>query len=163
MNKKLPQKQKDVKFNNQATFLLSLAYLLYGMLRKTVPVTTSLLIQHLDFSKADIGFISAAFGVGFGSSKLIGGFLCDIYSCKKMLTLGLFTASVSSLAFLLIRPEMKASFRVVWFWHGFAQGVGWPTIASLICDNYDDLGRGTVWSLISSVRHKKNVLLVLWR
>ena len=145
--------KKDGGFNYKATFLLSLAYLLYGMLRKAVPVSTSLLIQEMNFSKADIGLISASFGVGFGLSKLIGGFLCDIYSCKKILTLGLCTASVSSLVFLLIESNRSLSFRLVWLWHGFAQGVGWPAIASLIYDNFDSVGRGSVWSLISSVSY----------
>lgn len=145
------KKKKDVGFNYKATCLLSLAYLLYGMLRKAVPVSTSLLIQQMDFSKTDIGLISASFGIGFGLSKLIGGFLCDIVSCKKILTIGLFTASLSSLVFLLIQPDMSIYFRLVWLWHGFAQGVGWPAIASLIYDNFDSVGRGSVWSLISSV------------
>jgi sugar phosphate permease len=152
MKDKQTQNKEHVGFNYQSMFLLCLAYLLYGMLRKTVPVTTSLLIENLSFSKTDIGLISATFGVGFGLSKLIGGFLCDIYSCRKILALGLYTASMMSILFLLIQPDMKICYRLAWFWHGFAQGVGWPSIASLIYDNFDVIGRGTVWSLISSVR-----------
>ena len=144
-------KNSNKAFRFKAALLLSLSYLLYGMLRKTVPVTTSLLIHDIGFSKADIGLISASFGLGFGISKLLGGYVCDIYSCKIILALGLLTAAVSCLIFIFIPPIYDIYFRGIWLLHGFGQGVGWPAIASLIYDNFDIIGRSSVWSIISSV------------
>ena len=116
-----------------------------------MPVTTPSLLHELDFSKADIGLISASFGVGFGLSKLVGGYVCDVYSCRRILASGLLIASISCLCFLLIPLKFSWYFRLVWFCHGFAQGVGWPAIASLIYDHFDAAGRSSVWSIISSV------------
>ena len=172
----------------KVTLLLSMSYFLYGMMRKSIPVSTPMLLSNMEFTKSDIGLLSASFGVGFGVSKVIGGVICDCYSCKLILVIGVLTASLSTLSVLLILPNgytcerdqsvgvmsalvtdmmtvlepvrdmvgilqlgRQGWFRVLWFCHGFAQGVGWPAIASLIYDNFDVIGRGTVWSIISSV------------
>ncbi len=141
---------------------LGLSYFLLACLRKSLSISLPFLIERereLDsetflsvspsLSKVELGLISSGFALGFGFSKLFGSVLSDYVPAKFLLCGSLFFASLSAIIFSL---SLDVKLMVLaWSVHGFSQGLGWPSISSLIYTHFPSEVRGSVWSTITSV------------
>lgn len=124
---------------------------LYGI-RKIFPCAISLITNEIPLYKSEIGMISSNFTLSYGVSKFISSVLCDYISNELLFCLGVIFSSVSLIMFS--KSYTLYRFSCVWLLHGMFQGLGWPSIESLICTKIPSSNRGYVWSLVSAVRFK---------
>ena len=108
------------------------------------------MMADLNMSKSDVGMIASNFALAYGMSKFIGSVVSDYVSCKNLFTLSIFCTSIFTIFFGL--GSNLYFLCGLWFLNGCVQGLGWPALASIIFDQYDQSTRGTVWSAATAVR-----------
>lgn len=141
---------ENIKFNHiSSLFAICIGYLIYSAARRTLTVSLPLLLIDLNLSKSDIGIISSNFSLAYGFSKFFWSIICDKFSCKLLFIFGLIFSSLLCFAFTFGTSVEYLSF--IWFLNGSIQGVGWPALASIIFDNFENSMRGTAWSIATSV------------
>lgn len=129
------------------------------LVRRTLPSTTSSLIQHQGFSRDDIGMISSCFATAYGCSKFMGAIISDHASARMVFACGLILSGLCSLLFPLASSVSLAC--VVWFVEGITQGLGWPPCVVLLKSWYPPSQIGRWWSILSSAGNISGALLPL--
>lgn len=107
-----------------------------------------------NLSKTDLGAISSSFSLGYGISKLICGFLSDIFPANILLFIGMFCGSILYMIFPWIASYSFSISSIFWlnllfFASGITLGVSTPTLSKLISDVFYIHEIGKVWSLIT--------------
>ena len=132
-------------------FSICIGYLIYSGVRRTLTTSLPLLLLEIPLSKSEIGLISSNFSLSYGFSKFFWSILCDKLSCKFLFIFGLFLTSFFCIIFTF--GMSFQFFSIIWLLNGCIQGVGWPALASIIFENFDNSMRGTAWSIATSVSY----------
>ena len=137
-------------FTDPTFIALCTGYAILSGIRKTLPVALPLIMADLNLSKSDVGMIASNFALAYGSSKFIGSIVSDYVSCKTLYTVAIISTSLLTILFGM--GSNLYFFCAIWFLNGGVQGFGWPSLAAIIFDQYDESTRGTVWSAATAVR-----------
>lgn len=88
----------------------------------------AVLMQELDFSKADIGILTSTLFWAYGIGQLINGRLSDITSPGKLIVLSVILSSVCNI--LISTQTELLPMAIIWGINGFVQSMAWaPGIA----------------------------------
>lgn len=145
--KKITKNQNNS--NLSSLLAICVGYLIYSSMRRTLTVSLPLLLSDLQLTKSEIGIISSNFSIAYGFSKFFWSIICDKFSCKLLFILGLIFSSLLCIAFTFGTTVQYLS--IIWFINGTIQGVGWPALASIIFENFENSMRGIAWSIATSV------------
>ncbi|MEG2789844.1 MAG: MFS transporter, partial [Romboutsia sp.] len=124
--------------------MIMVGYMCFYLVRKNFSMSTPLLIQHLDFTKADIGLINSAFAISYGLSKFILGTLADRSNVKKFLSIGLIASAVVNIG-LGFATEIWM-FIILMILNGIFQAAGAPACHIVIGKWFRKNERGLVMS-----------------
>lgn len=81
----------------------------------------------LGFTKADLGWVLAAFKIAYAVGQIINGQLAERVSARVLLAIGMFASAALSVAFGL--GAAVSFWLFVWAANGYAQALGWtPTM-----------------------------------
>ena len=131
------------KEDRRRTLGLCIGYATFTLLRKCFSVAS----PYMGFNKVELGTIATAYNISYGSSKFIGGILCDgSIPAEFYFACALFLASVSNIGFTI--STNLSVLCMVWFFAGTAQGAGWPALGQIVMQRYEPLHIGTVWSVV---------------
>ena len=130
------------KEDRRRTLGLCVGYATFTLLRKCFSVAT----PYMGFNKVELGTIATAYNISYGSSKFIGGILCDGFPAELFFACALFLAGISNIGFAF--STNLSVLCAVWFFAGTAQGAGWPALGQIVMQRYEPLHIGTVWSVV---------------
>ena len=105
------------------------------------------LIQHMRFTKDNVGMIASSFAFSYGISKLVFSFVADHVSPGKLFVSGLLLNGICCIVFPVSSSVTMAC--IVWFTAGIVQGCGWPACVPLLKSWYPPTQIGTWWSILS--------------
>lgn len=114
-----------VRFSLQDYLVLSsflLGNLFYSITKCSLSTSMPTIKSQLSASKVDIGNISSQFSLSYGVSKLVGGFLSDIFPAYLIFIIGLTLGSVVNLAVAHVTTVRMIG--MLWMLNGMGQGIG---------------------------------------
>lgn len=128
--------------------ILMVGYMLFYFVRKNFSIVMPALESELGLTKAKLGLFLTLFGVVYGVSRFLNGFLADRVSRRKMMAAGLFLSAAVNIIiglspmmnglFNFLDPAGKATTALVvfigslWLINGFTSGMGYPPCGSLM-------------------------------
>ncbi len=127
--------------------ILMIGYLLFYFVRKNFSIVMPALEAELGITKTSLGLYLTLFGVVYGVSRFLNGFLADRISRRKMMATGLFLSALTNIfiglspmlkCFNLLDPAGKATMGLIvligslWLLNGFTSGMGYPPCGSLM-------------------------------
>lgn len=128
-------------------YSLFLGYVVFYCTRKSFSYAMPLMLEDLNFSKADLGILGSIFYLTYGFSKFGTGILSDYCNPRYFMAIGLILTGILNLFFA--SSSTLILFAIIWGFNGLFQGFGWPPITKLITHWYHPQERGKWWSLIS--------------
>lgn len=114
-----------VRFSLQDYLVLGsflLGNLFYSITKCSLSISMPTIKSQLSASKVDIGNISSQFSLSYGVSKLVGGFLSDIFPAYLIFIIGLTLGSVVNIAVAHVRTVRMIG--MLWMLNGMGQGIG---------------------------------------
>jgi sugar phosphate permease len=139
----------DFKTETMSLLLLFLSNLWYAITKKSLSSAIPLMKQHIGFTNKNIGECSANFSLLYGSFKLIGGVLADIFPADFLFTLGLALGSLINLCIPIVSQGQYISY--FWGLNGLLQGMGGPALSKVVMDHIPADRKAAVWSNLFTV------------
>jgi len=130
---------------------LYLSNIWYAVTKKSLAASVPLMKKEIGFTNKNLGECSANFSILYGSFKLIGGVMTDIFSANALFSLGLLFGSIINLVIPFIHDAKYISY--IWGFNGLLQGVGGPASSKIVLDNVPSNRKTTIWSNLLTVSH----------
>ena len=119
--------------HKKSTYLivvLCLVYMCINFARANYTASVAYIVGRGIFSKSASGFIASSFYVFYSIGQIVGGRLVDKFMPKRMITLGLVGAAVTSM--MLCFSTNYTYVLIVWTLNGCMQFGVWPGISRMI-------------------------------
>jgi len=107
-----------------------LAYASYYLVRLSLSMTIPAISKELGYSRLMLGLISGAFSISYAIGQFINGQLADSFGARKLISLGLATSAIISIAFGY--SEAFPILLLLWGLNGYFQSMGWPSVVKMI-------------------------------
>ena len=128
--------------------ILMIGYMLFYFVRKNFSIVMPALESELGLTKTKLGIFLTLFGIVYGVSRFLNGFLADRVNRRKMMATGLLLSAVTNIL-IGLSPEMNGMFNFLdpagkataglvvfigslWLINGFTSGMGYPPCGSLM-------------------------------
>lgn len=121
---------------------------LYTICQKTFVASMSDLVRHRGLDKTDLGAIASIFTICYGISKSVVDITSSNLSGKLLLSIGLISSGVCCVLFPC--SSNVAVLALLWGFHGFMQGFGWPGCANILKSWYARDEIATWWSVLTA-------------
>ena len=128
-------------------------YTFFYFVRNNFSLAKPYLINDYGMSKGDVGLIATGLAIAYGISKFIMGNVSDRSNPRYFMATGLILSGLLNLVFPTFTGSIGLMF-ALWFFNGWAQGMGWPPCARTLTHWFSDKERGTVfaaWNLAHNV------------
>ncbi len=128
--------------------ILMIGYMLFYFVRKNFSIVMPALESELGITKTSLGLFLTLFGVVYGVSRFLNGFMADRVSKRKMMAIGLGLSALTNIIiglsttmngiFSFLGPDGKATPALIvfigslWLINGFTSGMGYPPCGSLM-------------------------------
>lgn len=127
---------------------MALTYATYVALRATFTYASPVLAGALGLSLESVGYVSSAFPLAYGMSRLFTGVLVDAASPRLALGLGLFLAGLANAA--MGNVTSVSALALLWGLNGLVQGLGAGASAKMLTSWFSRKERGFWWALWST-------------
>ena len=125
-----------------------IGYSAFYLVRKSLSVAMPAIEQEFDFSKAHLGIILTIFGITYGVSKFINGFVGDRTNPRYFMALGLICSALVNVFFGL--SSSIIAFGLFWILNGWFQGMGWAPCSKTLVQWFSAKERGTKFSICNT-------------
>lgn len=152
---RLPGEKIDAEYRHQRTQIMLtifLGYAAYYFVRTNFSLAKPYLIEHMGFTKGDLGLIATAGSIAYGLSKFLMGNVSDRSNPRYFFATGLILSGLVNLFFGFLPSVVLMT--AFWFVNGWFQGMGWPPCARTLTHWFSDGERGrafAVWNLAHNV------------
>lgn len=114
----------------QAFLLTYLTYVAYYFSRLNFSIALPEIESNLQYTKATLGLIAAAFSLSYAVGQFVNGQLVDKIGAKRLILAGLTLSIIMSSIFGYVRDPFLLM--VIWTINGYAQSTGWPSVIKII-------------------------------
>ena len=123
-------------------------YIFFYFTRKSFIFVSPLVINELNLSLNEIGFISTIFYITYAISKFIGGIISDKSNPRYLMSSGLILTGVCNICIGL----SSSIYIIILFWtlNALFQGWGWPPVTKQLTHWYSKGERGLWWGICST-------------
>lgn len=140
---RLPQEKIPSAYRNyriRMFLMMYIGYAGYYLVRKNFTLASPFLINSYNFSKTDIGLISAGLAIAYGLGKFVLGSLADKSNVKYFLGFGLLASSIISI--LMGFTSVVWVFLILMIINGLFQAMGAPPCSIIIGKWFSQNERG---------------------
>lgn len=123
-------------------------YIGYYFVRKNLAVAMPALEAEFQIPKYQLGLILTVFGITYGMSKFINGFVGDRTNPRYFMAAGLFASLLINVLFGLSGGII--AFGVLWILNGIFQGMGWAPCVRTLVQWFSPRERGVKFAIIST-------------
>ena len=124
-------------------YSMYIGYAVFYLSRKSFTFVMPLMIEQLNFSKADLGILGSILYFSYGISKFVSGILSDRSNPQYFMATGLIATGICNICFGC--SSSIFFFSLFWGLNGWFQGWGWPPCAKLLTHWYAKSERGRWW------------------
>jgi len=123
-------------------------YIFFYFTRKSFIFVSPLVINELNLSLKEIGFISTIFYITYAISKFIGGIISDKSNPRYLMSFGLILTGICNICIGLA----SNIYIIITFWtiNALFQGFGWPPVTKQLTHWYSKMERGLWWGICST-------------
>ena len=140
-------------------YSMFIGYAFYYLTRKSFTFAMPGLIQDLNLTKGDLGFLGSMLYITYGISKFASGILSDRSNARYFMAFGLLMTGVCNIFFGLSSSILFLA--LFWGLNGWFQGFGWPPCARFLTHWYSQNERGSWWSSWN-VSHNVGAFAIPW-
>jgi sugar phosphate permease len=143
----------DETMSSIEVVVLYLNNLWYAILKRSLASSIPFMRKDLNFSNTDIGRCSSLFSILYGTFKLVGGVLTDIFPVSSVFNAGIIFGSLLNIAI----PFVPNKNWIIWLWglNGLLQGAGGPASTKLVIEYFPKHQRDVQWSNLLLVRNTR--------
>lgn len=123
-------------------------YASYYLVRKSISIAIKPIQDELGYTKAQLGIILTIFGLTYGVSKFINGFVGDRTNPRYFMALGLICSAIINILFGL--SSSLIAFGIFWILNGWFQGMGWAPCSRTLVQWFSPKERGTKFSICNT-------------
>ena len=120
-------------------------YAFYYFTRKSFIFIMPAMIEHMGFSKSDLGILASILSLTYGVSKFASGIFADRSNPRYIMSFGLILTGFFNICFGLSSSLLTLS--IFWGLNGWFQGFGWPPCARYLTHWYSKNERGRWWAI----------------
>ncbi|MBN2377832.1 MAG: MFS transporter, partial [Sedimentisphaerales bacterium] len=143
------QIQKDYPYwRFRVMYAMLIGYIGFYFVRKSLSVAIPVITKDFDISKAHMGLVLTVFGLTYGISKCINGFLGDRSNPRYFMSLGLICSAVINVFFGLSSGII--AFGLFWIANGWFQGMGWAPCTKTLVNWFSAKERGVKFSVANT-------------
>lgn len=125
-------------------YSMFIGYAFYYFARKSFTFAMPGLIEDLNLTKGDLGFLGSILYITYGISKFASGVLSDRSNARYFMAFGLVMTGLCNIFFGLSSSLLLLA--IFWGLNGWFQGFGWPPCARFLTHWYSQNERGSWWS-----------------
>src|SRR5262245_47027857 len=125
-----------------------IGYAIFYFVRTNIGVALPAIERDLHISKSRLGAVFTAFGLIYGVSKFVNGYIGDRVNPRSFMPLGLIGSAAMNAAFGF--SSAVTTFAVFWLLNGWFQGMGFPPCAKSIAHWFAPSERSTkfgIWNI----------------
>jgi len=120
-----------MNFEEKQVFLLTyLTYVGYYFSRLNFSIALPEIESDLQYTKAALGLIAAAFSSSYAVGQFINGQIVDKIGAKRLILAGLTLSIIMSSIFGCVKDPILLM--IIWTINGYAQSTGWPSVIKII-------------------------------
>lgn len=132
-------------------------YAFFYFTRKSFTFAMPFIATDLDFSKAELGFLSSILYISYGVSKLLSGIMSDRSNPRYFMAIGLIITGILNILFCMSSSLLW--FSIFWGLNGWFQAWGWPACCKQLNYWFAQSERG-LWYSICSTSHNLGGALI---
>ncbi len=136
-----------------------IGYVVYYFARKNLPIVLPLMMEQLNLTMVDIGWILTATSLTYGFSKFTRGIISDRSNPRYFMAFGLIITGVINVIFGMSSSIIV--FGILWGLNGWFQGCGWPPCSRLLTHWYGQKERGRWWAVWNTSHNLGGFLIPL--
>ena len=122
---------KKFKYWQVRTMLVTwVGYAMFFAIRKNLGVAMPGIQSELGITKEQLGIFISLNGIMYGMSRFTNGFIVHKFMARSFISCGLFLCAVCNIIFGF--SSRLTIMGVIWVFHGWVQGMGWPPNARLL-------------------------------
>jgi OPA family glycerol-3-phosphate transporter-like MFS transporter/OPA family sugar phosphate sensor protein UhpC-like MFS transporter len=106
------------------------AYAVFFIMRKSLSIAVPEIQIDLGISKTQLGSFITLHGITYGISRFANGFIVHRFMARNFISCGLVLCAISNFIFGFSSTVFVMG--IVWIFHGWFQGMGWPPNARLL-------------------------------
>jgi OPA family glycerol-3-phosphate transporter-like MFS transporter/OPA family sugar phosphate sensor protein UhpC-like MFS transporter len=106
------------------------AYAVFFMMRKSISMAMPGMQADLGISKSQLGIFLTLHGAVYGVSRFVNGFIVHKFMARNFIATGLILCAVTNFIFGFSSTVLIMG--IIWLFHGWFQGMGWPPNARLL-------------------------------
>jgi len=125
-----------------------IGYAGFYLVRKSLSVANPVITEEFGLSKAHMGIVLTAFGLTYGISKFINGFLGDRSNPRYFMSFGLVCSAVINIFFGFSNGIIAFGF--FWIVNGWFQGMGWAPCSKTLVNWFSAKERGVKFSIANT-------------
>lgn len=151
---KVPQEKVKHQYHMRQTGVLiatCMSYASFYIIRQVVQDEEIPIRHQYGFSVGEIGIILSAFGIGYGISKLVMGFVADRVSMKRFLIFALYGSAIVNFFFAWTRSFWVMV--ILMLINSIFQGVGAPVCQREVSLWFAKRSRGTAYAIWSAAHN----------
>lgn len=114
----------------QVFLLTYLTYVAYYFSRLNFSIALPEIESTLQYTKATLGLVAAAFSLSYAVGQFVNGQLVDRIGAKRLILAGLTLSILMSSIFSYVEDPFLLM--VIWTINGYAQSTGWPSVIKII-------------------------------
>ncbi|MDR0956392.1 MAG: MFS transporter [Endomicrobium sp.] len=126
-----PEIVRKFKYWQIRTLLATwVAYAVFFIMRKSISMAMPGMQADLGISKSQLGVFLTLHGVVYGLSRFVNGFIVHKFIARNFIVSGLILCAITNFIFGFSSTVLVMG--IIWLFHGWFQGMGWPPNARLL-------------------------------
>lgn len=140
---------RDYRYwRKRVLYTTTIGYSIFYLVRKGLSVALPVIRDEYSIDESDLGLILTIFGVTYGVSKFINGFIGDKTNPRYFMAIGLFGSAIINIFFGF--SGALWAFALFWFLNGIFQGMGWAPCSRTLVQWFSAKERGVNFSICNT-------------
>ena len=140
-------------------YSIYVGYAVFYFTRKSYTFAMPVMMDDLNLSSAELGFLGSLLYISYGFSKFFSGILSDKANPRLFMAFGLIMTGIANILFGMSSAIWL--FAIFWGLNGWFQGFGWPPCTKQLTYWFSRNERGFWWSLKSTSHNAGGALIPL--
>ncbi|MBN1852965.1 MAG: MFS transporter [Pirellulales bacterium] len=129
-------------------YATTIGYVAFYFVRKSLAVAMPVIEEEFQIPKSQLGLMITLFGLTYGISKFVNGFVGDRSNPRYFMAIGLLASALVNIFFGL--SSGIVAFCIFWILNGWFQGMGWAPCSRTLVNWFSSTERGFKFSICNT-------------
>jgi OPA family glycerol-3-phosphate transporter-like MFS transporter/OPA family sugar phosphate sensor protein UhpC-like MFS transporter len=141
-------RKKYAYWRTRVLYAMIIGYAFFYFVRKSLAVAMPVIEKEYNIPKSQLGLILTLFGLTYGVSKCVNGFVGDRTNPRYFMAFGLILSATANVLFGLSSGII--AFGIFWVINGWVQGTGWAPCSKTLVNWFSAKERGFKFAITNT-------------